>query len=619
LATVRTLVELSADVTTDQPVSAVSGTCISPIFRQLSINMDDFSKPKMDPSPKLGIWDTVRNLMYGHCTLNWKHPESELRVTIKNSTDPYEVFGKAAGYTLVFKNNVKFSINDPNASDLLVVDAKEVVFGTLNLVSTRLPVWCSKKLAFLPIRKEAFVSNSLYGYYLDKEFFEFDDWKVIDSVAAHQFKKINIRLIGDIQFKLGFLLERKLTDGSKTSDFKPNYEVELKHPNFIDNNDTYDAYAGFRSSIIHMAISLHARGSDSNSIYLTPKSMEHFLFWFKQFGSGVSLPIRDGQLFNSAKDSVKFSKHLQTMKMQFSVSPLYLFHGYRLDLNNPNDNGIVGLKGRISSFTVDLHQRKEHMIKKNHVLDREVELMKMKFNLGEVQVEDIDLRAVESKFDLNSDLDPVFNVFDDDQEWFDLDDFDEIDLPSVDGCYSESKMLPLLYSPKFSYRIHNSSKSDLDNEGSHDCIISKETFHMDSIFTNLFSIDRMLLKWNCEARNLIFRYIRELEFRRTYTVYSQFSALQGIENKSSNKNGHSRTPSVQQSSNSPIFEKRQKLTVETFETDIREIDSKFKDLVACNDYLVQFVDPQIQLIVSDGSESMILMKTPEISLNVLSI
>ena len=93
--------------------------------------------------------------------------------------------------------------------------------------------------------------------------------------AARVFERNVVNLSGGIHFQVGFLLERKDTNGKRTDEFKPHYEVQLFDPKYCEKG--HDSYAGFRSQFIHMAISLESTNSSSyNTIHLSPGTFQQF-------------------------------------------------------------------------------------------------------------------------------------------------------------------------------------------------------------------------------------------------------------------------------------------------------------------------------------------------------
>ncbi|CDK26717.1 unnamed protein product [Kuraishia capsulata CBS 1993] len=702
VASVKIIANASVDVLTDQPTTFTWGVSYTPAIQQMMMNFDAFSKPQLDPSEKIGVWDKVRSIMHGHAVLRWTN-ENEVRVNLKGSSDPYEVLGGAAGFVLSFRKKVSIEVNKTGHSrDFLVVDAKEVLWAIPNLVSQALPVWSnrSSKSVFLPNSDTFFASS--YGYFLDDTQNQSYPENARDVMKNDYYAKVNLKLYGQIRFKLGFLFERKSPDGGRSSDFIPHYKVKLTNAEYVKGLDHYDAYDGFRSEYIHMAFSLIAprsvKGEDdttesSNSIHLSPNTFNAFFSWWNMFGGDVGLPIRNGTLFGPKEATKKFGAHLFTIKFQFLLEPLFLFHGYRGDLSEPATEGIVdmvGLKAKIDSFSVDLHQRKEVMVKRNNELNTSQQIMKMKMYLGEILLTDVDIRAVEALFKLDLDTsghgEHVLRVFDDDESWFDIQDTEEEGLTSVKGMTSSARILPFLFAPMISYKRdtdHGKTGNESDpqfkpfgDEPSHDCTLGKNSHDRphdetwvssdpvivknieeeeenlisrmnhklenadqlynevvsdasstveqkasEAVFNNVFALNHILLKWNCNVRNLVFKYFHNQGVRRAYRKYGKYQVFKVAEEAIDATLRSSAGTETEESDDSfkyTVDETTCTERVANFEEDLRKFAEGF-GFTPKNDYSISLVEPQIQLFTTEDSDSCALVTSPRIDLNIVSI
>ena len=139
--------------------------------------------------------------------------------------------------------------------------------------------------------------------------------------------------------------------------------------------EEYDAFKGFRSNHIHLSVAVTAprdrkwatpnlTPSDSyNSVHLTPRFFTHFFAWWSLFGGTMSLPIRQGRLWPGVeKSSKKFGRHLATVKYSILLAPLFLSHVYKhkeAEDYQEDAVAVTGLKIRLDSFMLDIHQRRE--------------------------------------------------------------------------------------------------------------------------------------------------------------------------------------------------------------------------------------------------------------------
>lgn len=214
-----------------------------------------------------------------------------------------------------------------------------------------------------------------------------------------------------------------------------------------------------------------------NTMHLTPKVFAHFFDWIHCFSGNLSLPIRSGSLFPSADGpKQKFGQHLMTLKYNLQLEPLYLSHVYKsTSTDQPTKVDVTGIKARIDSFTLDLHQRKEERIVTNKKLETKRKSQHMAIYRAQVDLKVTDLRALTAVFeeDHSEELhdethtkDPLnpaevprgvfaahigeFDISEDDLSWIDMDDFTELDtiLPEISPT---CRIIPLAYSPRFIY------------------------------------------------------------------------------------------------------------------------------------------------------------------------
>ncbi|KAI5956819.1 FMP27 [Candida jiufengensis] len=482
LSSIKLYTSLDCKFDSDYPTRIVWGTSYNFGIQQFMLNFDQFSKPPVDPSEKLGFWDKLKYILHGSCTIKTR---KSLEVGFKGSRDPYDLLGTATGFVLSFKDNVIWRINkNDDSREFFDITAESVSWYIPNYLGGPLLAWTRNSLDSVFLPDSPHFISSCFAYYLEDSQTrpDFDYMKKV-------FAKDTIELSGGISYKVGFLLQRKV-DGKRVEEFKPHYDVQLMNPKFC--KDGHDSYAGFRSEYMHMAISLTAdRENTYNTIHLSPGAFEQFFAWWKLFASNMMLPIRKGPLFGESKKSVKFSQHLFTNKFSFYLKSLFLSHIYRDEIVDVDDDRIecVGLRAKIDEFSVDLHQRKEPVTLYHEELSKSTKAMKMIFNVGEVTLSGIDMRAVHSSFtqnlyshnkkNYNDEKDSTYDIyFDNDRRWFDIQDYEEAFLPSVRYCPRKVRIYPLMYSHRFSYErdtdqdaSQNSKDDQFGNEDIHNCRI----------------------------------------------------------------------------------------------------------------------------------------------------
>lgn len=227
------------------------------------------------------------------------------------------------------------------------------------------------------------------------------------------------------------------------------------------------------------------------------------------FSGTMSLPIRQGKLFPGVeKSSKKFGRHLATIKYNLLLSPLFITHMYiHKDAEDYNEDTLsaTGLKLRIDSFMLDLHQRREEFAAQGRGRAKQMKTTGMRINQAQLDFISADLRAISasitgtssadvnkaSEADLASLHQPGFSadmsrfiIPDNDFSWVDMDDFVELDWILPVDTNPETKIMPLGYAPRFTYfrqTDHGGSisgdtnrQSPFGNEPTHYCVMSHD-------------------------------------------------------------------------------------------------------------------------------------------------
>jgi hypothetical protein len=283
----------------------------------------------------------------------------------------------------------------------------------------------------------------------------------------------------------------------------------------------YDAFRGFRSHHIHLSLAVAApydrewsftnlKASNSyNTVHLSPRYFTHFFDWWSLFSGVMSLPIRQGRLWRGPdKTSKKFGRHLATIKYNLLLSPLFIAHVYKhKDAEDYAENVVsaTGLKLRLDSFMLDLHQRREWFDTIVKGKSKQTRTSGMRIHEGQLDFMNADLRAVSANIGgtnaddllrasdeaLSAYQQPVstidmsrFTIPDHDMSWIDMDDFVELDWVLPSESNPETKILPLAFTPRFTYfrqtdhggAIHGDETrtSLFGNEPSHYCVMSHD-------------------------------------------------------------------------------------------------------------------------------------------------
>lgn len=275
-------------------------------------------------------------------------------------------------------------------------------------------------------------------------------------------------------------------------DFRPHYKVKTISALDATNSESrvgwfedvdmrvltivhqhHDSYKGFRSDFIHFSISVVANKPDSpaNTLHLTPNGFEHFWAWWHLFDGTLSLPVRHGSVFaSSLPPSKKFGKHCATIKYRIQLAPVYIAHTYKQALPNDLRKGfatVLGVKGKLESFNVDMHQREQETRTKTGESGEVKVRLHKGFHRVEVDCQNTDLRVLSARFtsmavpDSDSDLedaeledfldmDTANIVAPEDAEWIDDDDYLDLYTP-LGERQPNMHLLACLRTPRLTY------------------------------------------------------------------------------------------------------------------------------------------------------------------------
>ncbi|KIW00215.1 uncharacterized protein PV09_08255 [Verruconis gallopava] len=504
VSAVKTYSNISVDINTSLPTRITWGSSYQPAIQDMMQVIENFTKPPVDPSERVGFWDKIRLTFHSSIKVAWKG-DGDVNLVLKGSRDPYQVTGSGAGFVMCWRNDVVWRIaQDDDPRKFMTVDSGEYV------------------LAVPDFSKDA---RRHYERVTNEE-----HMSVSSGSSAHdsgRFKKTIMKLSGNVQWLAGLVFERNTRDGGRSFQFKPHYEVVLKNSEFAKpvNGRPWDAYHGFRSHHIHLSVAISAPhnrdwtvtnlkpSSNYNSVHLTPRFFSHFFDWWSMFSGVMSLPIRQGKLFPGVeKSSKKFARHLATIKYNLLLSPLYLSHIYKhKDSEEYGQNFFyaTGLKMKLDSFMLDLHQRREtfrtmHQNAQGNSGKGESTTSAMRINQAQLDLISTDIRAVSAKI-TGTDLSNIehasdetlasyeqsvpkadlscFTIPDNDTGWVDMDDFVEMDWTLPAEPNPETKILPLAFAPRFTYfrntDHHNVINGDpnrssaFGHEPTHYCVMSR--------------------------------------------------------------------------------------------------------------------------------------------------
>ncbi|RAL68442.1 hypothetical protein DID88_007171 [Monilinia fructigena] len=358
---------------------------------------EEFRGPELILLNETGFWDKLRLSFHSRIDVAWKG-DGDVHLTLKGTRDPYIVTGDGAGFLMCWRNDTVVNTFSPYPTSVT-------------------------KLAYL--LSEANDSDSVVS---------------ADSFRrGASFKKVVMKLSGNVQWLVGLMFERDLDDGTRSFDFEPHYNVVTKEVQYCKAppGQEYDAFRGFRSHHIHMSIAVKA-------------------------------PVDHAEDYSDDVVSA------------------------------------TGLKMRLDSFMLDMHQRREEFNTQDKGRNTQTKTSAIKLHRAQLDLLSADIRAVSASIagttpeDLQKASAPTlvsqlergqtdlshFDIPDNDFTWIDMDDFVELDWILPAEANPETKIMPLAYAPRFTYfrqTDHGDNiagdperTSPFGNEPTHFCIMSKD-------------------------------------------------------------------------------------------------------------------------------------------------
>lgn len=224
-----------------------------PAIQDLSRTMDTFTRPPVDPSSKVGVWDKIRLMIHTQATISFVGG-GDLALVLKGSRDPYDLTDRGFGLAKLWKKNVVWLIGHTNPQgEFMQVLSQDLLFGVPDLAhgGYRVP----HLLLLRP--QEGGSACTSYQYSSDTSDDDDNDedgdsgasiWSGIadvDAKAKKEFLKVALRFTGGIRMGLGCHLERLCVGdctecrGSKERcrhlHFRPHYLVKYKAPGVVKN------------------------------------------------------------------------------------------------------------------------------------------------------------------------------------------------------------------------------------------------------------------------------------------------------------------------------------------------------------------------------------------------
>ena len=496
---VKSYSDIKMEINTARDTRFTWGVSYQPAIQDMMQVIEGFTKPQVDPSDRLGFWDKIRLTFHSRINVAWRG-DGDVHLMLKGTRDPYIVTGYGAGFVMVFRNDVNWNIHqDDDSCKFMTVDSGDYVLAIPDFkhYARQSPELIAGQAA----GSSSFTSQRDRAY----------------------LTKVIMKLSGKVRWQAGLVFERTERDGhteQRSFNFKPHYEVTLRNPihaKSLKGDSTYDAFSGFRSDHLHLSIAIAAPenrdwkkadqgpASNYNSVHLTPRFFTHFFAWWSMFSGVMSLPVRQGPLYPAVeKSGKKFGRHIATIKYSLLLSPLFLSHIYKHKeaeefANSDDEVAATGLKARLDSFMLDIHQRREQFKSEVKGLNKSVQTTGMRINQALLDLLSTDIRAVSATIsgtsteaiktasasrlaefqnssravDLSS-----FTIPDNDLSWIDVDDFVEIDWTLPEDADPKTRILPLTYAPRFTYRRNTDHQTNISGDRNRESNFGNEPTHV---------------------------------------------------------------------------------------------------------------------------------------------
>lgn len=512
---VKTYSDPTFEINTSLPTSISWGMSYQPVIQDMMKIIEGFTKTEIDPSERVGFWDKIRLSFHSRIRVVWKE-DGDVHLRLKGSRDPYVVTGFGAGFVMCWRRDVKWDIHTSDKPmEFMSVTSGEYVLA--------IPDYSNEARYAAEVTAQDPESTSTSS----------------DARNAAHFKKVVMKLSGDVRWVAGLVFERNVDEGKRSSQFRPHYDVILQNPKFVDPSQRqvgsklwrrlrqlwltisqdYDAYRGFRSNHIHLSVAVVAPESRNwsadniqpsasyNTVHLTPRFFTHFFNWWSLFSGVMSLPVRQGPLWPGiTKTSKKFNRHLATVKYKLLLAPLFVAHMYKHKDREEYAEDVVsatGLKVRLDSLKLDLHQRREQVKTQTKGRLRQTKASAMRINQSQLDLQAADFRAVSASIegtnldDIGKNADDIISSFqqpvasvdlsrftipDQNLDWIDMDDFVELDWILPQESNPRTQILPLAFTPRFTYfrqtdhgqlGPEETGFSAFGDEPTHECVMSE--------------------------------------------------------------------------------------------------------------------------------------------------
>ena len=206
---VKTYSDVVVAINTSAPTSITWGASYQPAIQDMMMVIEGFTKPQVDPSDRTGFWDKIRLSAHSRVNVAWKG-DGDVRLQLKGTRDPYRVTGNGAGFVMCWRNNVRWSIHeDDDPKKFMTVESDDYV------------------LAIPDYSHQARETACTFGRDEPRQSSTSSTSSKRNTTA---FKKVIMKLSGNVRWLAGLVFERDLDQGGRSFDFIPHYNVTLRTP-----------------------------------------------------------------------------------------------------------------------------------------------------------------------------------------------------------------------------------------------------------------------------------------------------------------------------------------------------------------------------------------------------
>lgn len=207
---VKTYSDPVIEINTNLPTSISWGMSYQPVIQDMMKIIEGFTKVEIDPSERVGFWDKIRLSFHSRIRVKWKE-DGDVHLRLKGSRDPYVVTGFGSGFVMCWRKDVQWNIHtNDDPTEFMTVTSGEYVLA--------IPDYSHEARYLAEVSAEELESASVSS----------------DLRKAAHFKKVVMKLSGDVKWAAGLVFERNVNENERSTEFRPHYDVILQNPIYVD-------------------------------------------------------------------------------------------------------------------------------------------------------------------------------------------------------------------------------------------------------------------------------------------------------------------------------------------------------------------------------------------------